>query len=416
MRYVLADLDLAGPLPPLELPPDASGAGILVRRNDRPVAFFMTSSQPRRIGPDELRELAWKNAGIDIISDVLRSELAYSEEKGKLPPVTVAICTRNHPALVERAIHSILAASRAVELQHPFEILVVDNAPSDGRTLAVARSVGHVRYVREPRPGLDFARNCATAEAHGEILAFVDDDVVVDRGWLCGLRRALSENPDAAAITGPVLPYELETTAQILFEARGGFGRVFRAERFGSDCKLIRNYPCNAGLFGSGCNMAFRRDVLQKIGGFDEALDTGAPLPGGGDLDILHRILRGGYVLVREPQFLIRHEHRKRYRDLRHQMYTWGLGMMAYAAKHYREDVAYRGRFRCMMLGWLRETMKLLIMTASGRREWRVGLACSEILGGIVGFCGEYERSKRRIAKIRKQFAGPVPRLESPAR
>jgi len=406
MRYVLADLDLAQPLPSLELPEDAGGAGVLVRLNDRPVAFFITALQPRRLNPDAVRELVWKNAWINITLELLRRELPPRDVVGQFPRVTVAICTRDHPAMVERAIHSLIVSAQAAAIEGgQFEILVVDNAPSDDRTAKIAKSFESVRYVCEPKPGLDFARNCALAEASGEILAFVDDDAVVDRDWLRGLRKAWIENPDAAAITGPVIPYELETTAQVLFEARGGFGHIFEPRRFGPDCRYIRNYPCNAGFFGAGCNMAFSRRVLIALGGFDEALDTGAPLPGGGDLDILYRILRAGYILVQEPRFLVRHQDRREYRQLRHQMYTWGLGMMTYAAKNYGHDRAHRGDFRCMILGWFRETAKMMFNSAVGGRFWKTDLACYEFWGGIVGICGEYGRSKRRIARIRKRFA-----------
>ena len=88
----------------------------------------------------------------------------------------------------------------------------------------------------------------------------------------------------------------------------------------------------------TGCNMAFRRDVLLEIGGFDEALDTGAPLPGGGDLDIFYRIIRAGYVLVYEPSYMVFHEHRESVSALRRQYYTWGLGLMAFVEKSYRND------------------------------------------------------------------------------
>ena len=70
----------------------------------------------------------------------------------------------------------------------------------------------------EPHAGLDFARNRAMREATGDWIAFLDDDTVVDSGWLCGLQAAWTECPDASAVTGLVLPYELETEAQLLFE------------------------------------------------------------------------------------------------------------------------------------------------------------------------------------------------------
>jgi len=100
------------------------------------------------------------------------------------------------------------------------------------------------------------------------------------------------------------MPLRLDTTAQVLFEKRNGFRRGFDKNRFGREVPGNPLYPCGAGIFGAGCNMAFRRDLLRDIGGFDEALDTGTPLPGGGDLDIFYRIIRAGHALVYEPRYL----------------------------------------------------------------------------------------------------------------
>ena len=61
-------------------------------------------------------------------------------------------------------------------------------------------------------------------------------------------------------------------------------------------------YPYGPGRFGAGCNMAVRRDVARRLGGFDEALDTGPPLPGGGDIDLFHRVLRQGLPLAVNPK------------------------------------------------------------------------------------------------------------------
>jgi glycosyltransferase involved in cell wall biosynthesis len=403
MRYCLAEVELTQPAPSINLQQDTRGIGILVRLHDRPVAFFLLKTSGL-LTSDRLSQLVRENAGVEITAELLRRELVPAVPDEAFPSLTVAICTRNKPDLVKRAIHSLVGAARLAGARAGFEILIVDNAPSNDRTRAVADLLG-VRYVCEAKPGLDFARNRAICEAKGELLAFVDDDAVVDRGWLRGLRKAWAENPDAAAFTGPVIAYELETSAQVLFESRGGFGHLFQPKRFGPECKDIRNYPCNAGVFGVGCNMAFQRRVLLQLDGFDDALDTGAPLPGGGDLDILYRVLRAGFTLVQEPQLLIRHQHRREHWQLRHQMYTWGLGMMAYAVKNYRCDVMYRAQFRCMILGWFREMARMLVTTVLRKRDWHIDLAWAELRGGIVGLCGEYGRSKHRIEEIRKRFA-----------
>src|SRR6185312_15988099 len=160
--------------------------------------------------------------------------------------------------------------------------------------------------------------------------------------------------------------------------------------------------PCNAGIFGSGCNMAFRRDALLEIGGFDEALDTGAPLPGGGDLDIFYRVIRADRPIAYEPQLVIFHQHRREYGELRRQMYTWGLGMMAYAVRNYRADRLHRVFFRCMILGWFQAIATLAIKSARKSHFWQPDLAIAELWGGCVGLFGEYDRSLRRTERIRK--------------
>ena len=79
----------------------------------------------------------------------------------------------------------------------------------------------------EPRPGLDHARNRAVIETTTDVLAFTDDDVVVDPGWSAAIARAFAEEPQLGALTGLVLPLQLATPAQQLFERLGGFGKGF---------------------------------------------------------------------------------------------------------------------------------------------------------------------------------------------
>src|ERR1017187_7848104 len=89
-----------------------------------------------------------------------------------------------------------------------------------------------------------------------------------------------------------VLPMELETEAQVVFEKRGGFRRGFNRIRYGPVLPGNALYPGGAGIFEAGANMAFSAEVLRRMGGFDEALDTGPAVPGGGDLDIFYRVIR----------------------------------------------------------------------------------------------------------------------------
>jgi GT2 family glycosyltransferase len=233
-------------------------------------------------------------------------------------------------------------------------------------------------------------------------VAYLDDDVVVDRGWLDGLEEAVAEHPDAASVTGLVLPFELATDAQITFERRGGFGRGCRKQRFvgpaGPDNPL---FPLGAGIFGAGCNMVLRTAAVRALGGFDDALDTGPPLPGGGDLDIWSRLARSGHALVYEPRLLVFHRHRPDRTSLRRQYWSWGEGFMAYLTKTARVDPAQRGKAARLAAWWLRYELRTVAAGLAGRSGLPADLALAELVGGLVGLGGSYGRSQRRVAGIR---------------
>ena len=272
-----------------------------------------------------------------------------------------------------------------------------------------------VRYVHEPLTGLDFARNAALHAATGDLLAYLDDDVVVDAQWLEGLHSVWSDCPDAGGYSGLVLPYRLDTEAQIAFESFGGFGRGFarihhRSRKFGNAL-----FPVASGLMGAGCNMAFDRKLLVELGGVDGALDTGAPLPGGGDLDIFYRVLRTGREMVYEPTYAVWHEHRQTLAQLRRQYWTWGLGFMAFLAKSRRSDPALNAMHDATVRWWFKYQLRTLLKSLRRGRLQYALFCLAEVRGGVQGLLGEYQRSQRRSQRIRDGHRMPAP-THSPAR
>jgi len=404
-RHHIVDLEVEHPLDTISVPSDCTGLAFVLRRHGQPVGFFMESLRPgAALAPEEVADRIVKHAGAQILRERLYTELRGPLDTRGFPRLDIAICTHQRPDRLARCITSLQSYNMPSE---HIRLLVIDNAPKDECTAQTVKGFPSVVYIREPKPGLDFARNRAIAESDAELLAFLDDDVVVDQCWLEGLREAWAMNPDAGGFTGPILPLELDTTAQVVFERIGGFGKSFARVRFTDVLPECPTYAVGAGLFGAGANMVFRRAALERIGGFDNALDTGAPLPGGGDLDIFYRLVRSGYPLVREPKLLVYHEHRREYTKLRHQMWTWGLGTMAYVNKSWREDVAQRPKIRRWVWWWLCYQLSKVFVPflRRNRARWPWDLVAAEVLGAIVGLCGEYDRSIRRTERLRREFA-----------
>lgn len=403
MRYAVMSHEITEPLPEVALERDQHGLALLLRRNDRPVGFVLQSFAPSsRLRPHELGDLISAWCGVELLEDTLREELKQPPEASTRSSVTVAVCTRDHPDLLRACLKSLMSI-RSHETARSLEILVVDNAPPNARTRDLVQSLEDIRYACENKPGLDFARNRALAEAATDFVAFLDDDAEADRGWWAGLQEALSENPDAAVITGLVLPYELETDAQITFERRGGFRRGFAKLRYCGD-HLPGNplFPTGAGMFGAGCNMVVNKRIALELGGFDEALDTGRPLPGGGDIDMFYRVLRAGHPLVYEPRMLVFHKHRRETKDLRRQYWTWGTGFTAFVAKTYATDPDQRPKLRHLVRWWLVHHLNELRHSVRGRNGVKPPLVTAELIGGLVGLTGTYRRSVKRSARIRR--------------
>jgi glycosyltransferase involved in cell wall biosynthesis len=250
------------------------------------------------------------------------------------PRATVVLATRDRPASVAICLESLLA------MDYPeFEIVVVDNAPSSSATADLVRAAygatPRVRYVCEPQPGLSSARNRGLELATGAIVAFTDDDVVVDPDWLSALVAGFQFADRVACVTGLIFPRALDTPAQVLVEQYWGLGKGYTRRVFDMREHRLASplYPYASGTFGSGGNLAFQTGVLRDLGGFDPALGAGTPARGGEDLAIFFHTLAAGHQLVYEPAAVVHHLHRRDYAGVRRQTYGYGVGLTAYLTK-----------------------------------------------------------------------------------
>lgn len=247
-------------------------------------------------------------------------------------PVSVVLCTRERPADLAGALTSIVALD-----YRNFEVVVVDNAPTSDSTERVVNALGdpRVRRIVEPVPGLSSARNAGLQAARHEIVAFTDDDVVVDRNWLHCIARGFARHPDASCVCGLVPSGELRTAAQAYFDQRVSWSDSLDPRRYSladppADVPL---FPFQVGRYGTGANFAVRRSAVIELGGFDEALGAGTPTRGGEDIDMFYRLIAAGHALATEPSAIVWHRHRSDSAALLAQAKGYGLGLGAWLTK-----------------------------------------------------------------------------------
>jgi glycosyltransferase involved in cell wall biosynthesis len=216
--------------------------------------------------------------------------------------ISVILCTYNRSESLTKALHSI-AVSQMDSLAL-WEVLLVDNNSSD-RTRQVfeeidARYPGRFRYVFEGRPGKSYALNTGICEARGEVIAFVDDDVTVDVNWLQNLSDPLTRG-DCVGVGGRVFPErDVALPSWLKLEDRYTRGPLVMFD-LGP-----QSVPLNEPPFGT--NMAFRKDIFVKYGGFRTDL---GPQPGseirGEDSEFVDRLISGGEPLRYEPNAIVYH-------------------------------------------------------------------------------------------------------------
>jgi glycosyltransferase involved in cell wall biosynthesis len=301
---------------------EAARCMLIFRWRGRVVGRVVTPVSDGRVTVEALRTLIAQTHATEAVHQWLDHELSFDDRilrDTQTPSATIAICTRERPDDLERAL-----AAVTQQRHQPVEVLVIDNAPLSDRTRAVVARHRAVRYVREDRRGLDAARNRALREARGDIVAFTDDDAAPEPEWL-GALVANFADPSAVVVTGLTLPAVLETEAQELFEHHCTFVRGFRRRIFDGQ----RDNPLAVGPVGAGANMAIRKNVVCALDGFDERLDGGMPTRSGGDHDLFARVLMAGHRIVYDPAAVSWHRHRRTREELLDTIYGYGVGVYA---------------------------------------------------------------------------------------
>jgi glycosyltransferase involved in cell wall biosynthesis len=279
---------------------------------------------------------------------------ATSEE-----PCSVVVCTRDRPEDLRRCLSSLEPL-----IGPGVEVLVVDNDPSDDQSESIA-SEFPVRYYRQTRRGVNWARARGVALAQHEIVLFVDDDVVVDRRWIERMRAAFSY-AGVGAVTGAVEPFELSTRGQHMHEQFSSFYRGFNLLVY----NILSASPASAGQVGAGANMGVRRSVAVRHHIFNTELDGGTAAKSGGDVYALYLILRYGYTIRYEPTVLAWHRHRTTYSELKKMLYGYSVGgycVLLSAAFRQRDPDAVLIAIKWFFNYHIREVCRCLIRRPGAR-------------------------------------------------
>jgi len=294
----------------------------------------------------------------------LEANLSLTAQEASCPRSSVVVCTRERPGQLKQCLASLQELSRK-----PDEIIVVDNAPRSDATHQLVRQFPGLRYIQEPRPGLDAARNAGIRNTTGEIVAFTDDDAVLHPDWIAQISQGF-KNPNVMAVTGLVLPAELETLAQFLFETHWGFGRGYVPKVFGRQFfKREQGRGVPTWEIGAGVNMAFRRAVFDQVGLFDERLDVGAA-GCSGDSEMWYRILSQGYACRYEPAAVVYHYHRREMSAFHRQIFHYMRGHVTALLIQF-ERSGHLGNIRRVLIGipayYTRLMLHRLLCGSSGR-------------------------------------------------
>ncbi|MGZ5333701.1 MAG: glycosyltransferase [Solirubrobacterales bacterium] len=235
--------------------------------------------------------------------------MSRSSPESSLPFVSVVVPVRNGKATIGACIRSLLAGSYPAERR---EIIVVDNASTDRTARRV--QLEPVIYVHEPRRGVSYARNRGIEEGRGEIVAFLDGDCVASESWLTELVRPF-EDPRVGCVAGELDHLPAQSAAE-----RQTARMLGRWQRFA----ISADPP-----FVVTANAAFRREVLEQLGGFDTTL------PRAQDVDLGLRFSRDtSYELVFSAGAVASHAHHRTQLGFFRQQLGWAYGAGLVEAKN----------------------------------------------------------------------------------
>jgi glycosyltransferase involved in cell wall biosynthesis len=238
---------------------------------------------------------------------------------------SVILCTYNRASQLSRALEGLSHLDVPAGLD--WELLVVDNSSTDDTRAIVEQVAAEARlpcrYMFEPQQGKSFALNTGIAQARGQVLAFTDDDVTFDRGWLRALLAAF-DGPDCAGAGGRIVPVWPSPPPRWYSET-GPYRLRAAVVRY-----QFGDTPGPVSLPPYGANMAYRREMFERYGVFRTDIGPqGRLVMPGEDSEFGLRVLAGGERVMYVPSAIVYHPvepERMRFRYF--EQFYYGVGRM----------------------------------------------------------------------------------------
>lgn len=228
--------------------------------------------------------------------------------------------------MIEHCLRSVMALDR-----HDIQILIIDQSPDDETrpsAQAVANGDSRITIIHSDSVGVSEARNLAVELTNADVIAFADDDCVVEPGWLDALLSEFAD-PRVVGVYGRIVPPG--------FTTRNGTEIVFKESR----SREVFEARVPPWYVGHGASRALRRTALVGIGGFDVHLGPGATLCAAEDLDSAYRLLVAGGRLVYTGSAVSYHKDWRDWTARRKRERAYGVGVGAVFTKHLRCGDAY---------------------------------------------------------------------------
>ncbi|MBS7634297.1 glycosyltransferase [Candidatus Bathyarchaeota archaeon] len=224
------------------------------------------------------------------------------------PFVSVIVPAFNSEATIKDLLESLMLLDYGKE---NLEIIIVDGGSTD-RTVEIAK-IYPVQIIVESRRGINVARNAGVKSSKGEILVFTDSDCVVPKDWV---RKIVEDFRDQSVgcLGGSALRYEDNFLSRYADISVVPVLRRFRKREILDSVKLLLRYP-------AGCNMAFRREAMEKAGLFNEKIHYGFD-----EDDLAERVCKLGYKMLLDPEVIVWHKHRRSLLNLLKQFFNYGKG------------------------------------------------------------------------------------------